>query len=188
MQTIDYRPKDIEFKVNNNSIIPDTLGLFETDDLAIKYIHDNLAAYNQKITVDRYMDNFEKSELRKEYQELLELKIPLLERDLNKANIAFEESKRALTNAKEALNSSINEIKGIANKVKEGITDITLDDLFTFRIPFQGQYYFFTYMDKQLKLATIKDIPMFEKDDLFNSTQKNELFFTKLKEENGTRK
>jgi len=172
-----YRPANIEFDVANSSIMPDNLGLYPTEKEATEFIHKNTDGFNQKITVLRFMDNFEKSELRKDYQDLLELKLPLAQRELMKANGVLEEAKKKAKDAAELVNSTMNEVQAIAHEVKKGVKEISLDDNFTWRLPFHGKYYFYTYMDKQLKLCKVNDIPDHEKTDLFNSTRKNEEFF-----------
>lgn len=177
MEKVDYRPKNIEFDVANSSIMPENLGEYKTADEAIQFIHKNVVGINQRITVSRFMDNFEKTELRKEYQEILELKMPILEKDLQKATHEFEEAKKKLADAKELVNATTNEVKAIANDVKRGLKDIQLDDQFTWRIAFECRYFFYSYIDKQIKLAKIQDIPEHEKQDLFNVMSKNEEFF-----------
>jgi hypothetical protein len=96
MKTEDYRPAILEFDVANNSNAPESFGIIETEKEVLQFIHSNLTAINQGVTVNRFMDNFEKTELRKEYQEKLELKLPLLERELLKAQSIFDEAKSKL--------------------------------------------------------------------------------------------
>ena len=99
------------------------------------------------------MDSVERAQLRKDYQELLELKLPLLEREFNKANAAYNEAKATLANAKEIVSATTNEVRAIALEVKNNVKTIKLDDQFTWRIPFGDKFYFYTYIDK--KLATL---------------------------------
>ena len=174
---IFYRPANIEFDVANSSNVPDNFGTFENEKAANEFIGKNLIGINQKISVNRFMDNFEKQELRKEYQEMLELKMPLLERELMKATAAFQEAKKNLADAQEIVNATTNEVKALANEVKRGIKVMELDDQFTWRIPFMGKFYYFTYIDKQLKLCKINDIMEHEKQELFNASYQNETFF-----------
>jgi len=136
-----------------------------------------MVGINQKITVSRFMDNREKTDLRKEYQDILELKMPLVEKELQQASYEYEKAKKALADAKEMVNATTNTVKALANEVKLGIKDITLDDNYTWRVPFEGKYYFYTFMDLQLKLAKVSIIPDYEKTDLYNSMTTNEEFF-----------
>jgi ElaB/YqjD/DUF883 family membrane-anchored ribosome-binding protein len=173
----EYRPAYIEFDVASANSIPDVLGNFETLQEASDFIGKQLAGFNQKITVFRFIDNFEKSEIRKEYNELLENKIPILEKELSKATSALAEAKKNMSDAVESVNATINEAKALAMDVKRGVKDITLDDISTWRVPFNGQYFFYTYMDKVLKLAKVQDIPDHEKQDIFSASHKNDEFF-----------
>ena len=175
---VDYRPTVIEFDVANNSnVVPDNLGIYPSAQEASEFIAKNLTGINHKLTVSRFMDHFEKSELRKEYQEILEDKMPMVERDLMKATGAHEEAKRKLTEAKEYVNATTNEAKALAVEVKRGVKDVCLDDMYTWRVPFDGRYYFYTYMDGMIKLCKIADIPEYEKMDLYNAMNRNDQFF-----------
>lgn len=174
----DYRPANIEFDVANSSeIVPDNLGTYKSAQEAAEFIDVNMIGINQKITAVRFMDHYEKSEKRKEYQELLEDKLPLVERDLMKATSAFEEAKKILNEAKEYVNATTNEAKALAIEVKRGIKEISLDYQFTWRVPFNGRYFYYTYMDGSLKLCKISDMPEYEKMDLYNAMNRNDQFF-----------
>jgi len=124
------------------------------------------------------MDHFEKTEIRKEYSELLEAKLPFLEKELQKASAKLAEIKKEYNEAVEYVNATTNEAKALAVEVKRGVKDISLDDQFSWRVPFEGRYYFFTFIDNQIKLCKISDIPEHEKADLWNAMSNNEAFFT----------
>lgn len=184
MQTEEfYRPANIEFNVANSGEVPDNLGFFESSKEANEFISKNLTAVNQKITVCRFMDNFEKNELRKEYSELLETKLPFLEKELQKAAAALSIAKKEAADAQEYVNATTNEAKALAVDVKRGLKDISLDDQFSWRVPFQSRYYFFTFIDNQIKLCKISDIPEKEKEELWNAMSENERFFNPEKSE-----
>jgi hypothetical protein len=178
-----YRPANIEFDVANSSIVPDNFGQFETENEAFDFIHKHLTAINQKISVNRFMDNFEKKELRGHYADILENKLPIIERDLMIAEQAFNEAKVNLTNVKEMYNATVNECKMLASTVKKGVKEMNLDDQYTFRVPFDGKYFFITFIDKQVKLCKISDIPSFEKQDLYNAMAVNGDYFKSIKQE-----
>lgn len=178
----DYRPAIIEFDVANNGLVPDNLGEFKTMQLASDFIGKELTGINQKVTVFRFMDNFEKSEMRKEYNDLLENKIPILEKDLMKAHAAYSEAKKILEDAKESVSATINEAKSLAYEVKRGVKDITLDDLYTWKVPYNGQFYFYTFIDGAIKLVKISEIPESEKNEIFNAMNKNTEYFESLTE------
>lgn len=174
----EYRPSVIEFAVSNNSeVVPDSLGSYNSAQEAVEFMAKHLTAINQKCTVSRFMDTYEKRLLREEYQEILEDKMPMVERDLMKATGAYEEAKKRLTEAKEYVNATTNEAKALAMQVKRGVKDITLDDLYTWRVPFNGRYWFYTFMDGVIKLCRVTDIPEYEKGDLWNAMNRNDGFF-----------
>jgi hypothetical protein len=160
----EYRPKVIEFVVEEDSTnMPESFGEFETADEAGKFIQGNLTAINHGLTVNRHMDAFEKKEIRKEYNDILENRLPVLERDHSLATSELNDAKKKEKNAAEMVRASENEAKILAREVKAGVKGINLDELFTFKIPYRGKHYFYTYMDGELKLCKIRDIPESER-------------------------
>ena len=148
---------------------------------ANQFIAANMIAINTKARVTRYMDNFEKNEIRKEYQELLEQKIPMLERELMKAKAAFDEAKKAFADSQEYVSATTNEAKALAVEVRRGTKEEELDDMNTWKIAIGDRYYFFTYIDKQIKLCKVMDIPFHERQEIFNAMTRNEEFIKKFK-------
>lgn len=172
-----YRPANIEFNVDGGAI-PLNIGFeFKEQPDAALFVAQHLVGINSKAVVSRFMDNFEKSEIRKEYQEILEMKLPILEREMMKAMQEFTEAKKKLDDAKEYVSAATNETKALAVEVKRGLKEMELDDMNTWRVPIDGKYYFYTFMDNQIKLAKVLDIPPYEKTELFNATTHNESFF-----------
>lgn len=177
MRDENYRPATIEFDVaHDGSNVPVTFGEFNSADEAAKFLGNNLTAINQALTVARHMDIKEKTDIRREYNDLLENILPSRERDLSAASSVFNDAKRKLADATEMVSATISEVKALATEVKRGLVDMKLDDMFTTRIPYRGRYYFFTYMDKSLKLCAIRDIPDHEKQEIWNVMAANEEF------------
>lgn len=175
----NYRPANIEFNVmHDGTLMPENLGEFETPELAAKFIGNTLISINQGITVARHMDFKEKTELRNEYNDVLENKLPLLEKDLSIANQELVEAKRKASDANQTVEAAIIEAKALANEVKRGLKEMNLDENFTYRVAYKNRYYFYTYMDKQLKLCKISDIPERDKSEIFNQMAENELYIT----------
>lgn len=175
MRDENYRPAVVEFDVaHDGSNVPETFGAFETAEEASKFLGKNFMSINQALTVSRHMDQKEKIELRREYNELLENKLPIYEKELSQVTQEFNEAKKKVSNATEMVNATITEARSLAYEVKRGLVEIKLDDMFTSRIPYRGRYYFFTYMDKQLKLCAIRDIPEHEKTDIWNAMASND--------------
>ena len=175
MRDPNYRPANIEFDVaSDGTNIPETFGEFESADEAAKFIGSTFIAINNGMTVARHMDIKEKTELRKEYSDVLENLLPAREMELIIATQEHNTAKDHMTDCKEVVNATITQVKSLATEVKRGLVDMSLDPLFTWRIPYRGRYYFYTYMDKQIKLCAIRDIPEYEKGDIWNAMATND--------------
>jgi len=177
MLTIDYRPQNIDFDIDGGTL-PITFGIvFEDATEAVKFMGKNIIGIGQKVRASRLMDIVEKSEIRKEYQELLETKIPILEKELAKAKAELDAAKKFFSDAVEYVSATTNEAKALALEVKRGVKEIELDENFTWRVAVGDRYYYYTFIDSQIKLCKIQDIPFHEKQDLYNATANNETFF-----------
>lgn len=177
MQNEDYRPSWIEFNVTENEM-PLILGEFETLDKVHEFIRENKAvAINHGISVLRHMDNYEKTQVREHYREVLEDTLPKLERDQAKLQSELNEAKKKEKEASDMVNAAISEAKILAKEAKVGLKDINLDEIATFRIPVDGRYYFYTYIDKALKLCAVREIPESEKAEIWNASVDNSNLF-----------
>ena len=180
MITEDYLPDHIEFNVaKDGSNIPESLGEFPTPEEAWKFIGSNLTALNRGVTVTRLMDSTEKKATRDECTDIMENQLPVYEKQLSAAELALENAKSILKQSKEAYDFIIGRAKNLAAEAKRGLRDIILDERDTFRVPYKGRYYFFTYVDGQLKLALIREIPESEKGDIWNAMAANDEFIDK---------
>lgn len=172
-----YRPAVIEFNVaHDGSNVPETFGEFKTAEDAMTFLGSNMISINSGITVARHMDTHEKIELRQECADIMENLVPVYESELSEAENNLNDAKKKLKTAEEAYDFTISRAKSFANEVKRGLKDMTLDELYTSRIAYKGRYYFFTYIDKQLKLCFIRDIPEQEKAEIWNQMAGNEAF------------
>jgi hypothetical protein len=175
----DYRPADISFDVaTDGSPMPERMGGgFEKHEDVLKFLSDSkLTTINQAITASRHMDFIEKKELREQYNDILENILPRYEKEYTVCLSELNEAKRKEKDASEMVSATISEVKILSKEVKRGVKDIRLDDLYTFRIPYKGRYYFYTWIDKQLKLCRITDIPEHEKTEIWNAMAYNEEF------------
>lgn len=173
----NYRPAVIEFDVaGDGSLMPETFGMFENETELIEFLNKNLVTVPHGITVSRHMDLFEKTELRKEYNDVLENLLPIHEKELSTATQEFEHAKKNQKEATEVVNADLIKTKALATEVKRGLKEMNLDEQFTYRIAFKGRYYIYTYIDKSFKLCKIKDIPESEKTEIWNNMAKNEEF------------
>jgi len=175
----NYRPAVIEFDVApDGTPVPEKIqGEFETADDAVLFMQKNFLSFNHGLTVNRHMDNFEKSEIRKRVTDILENIMPELEQGARDAVAAFNDAKAHKDDAIEAVNVYTTQAKTLAVEVKRGLKEMVLDELYTWRLPYKGRWYFFTYIDKEIRLVAIRDMQESEKTELFSQGKMNEEAF-----------
>jgi hypothetical protein len=184
MENEFYRPVNIEFKITaGDNNVPEILGNFKTAEEASKHMASNFTFMNRQLTVARFMDAIEKESKRREYRETLEDILPKFEKDLIQAEINLTDAKKRQKDALEAYNVTMNHAKELAYEVKRGLMDMDLDEKYTYRVASNGRYYFYTFIDQQLKLCKIMDIPEHEKQELWNAMSGNQAYFEHLREE-----
>jgi hypothetical protein len=176
----DYRPAVIEFNVaTDGTNVPVSLGEFETPEDAAKFVGANFTSLNRGVTVSRHMDAYEKKSTREDCADIMENLVPVYEKELSAAETALTNAKTALKSAEEAYNFTIGRAKTLASEAKRGLRDYICEEVYTSRIAYKGRYYFFTYVDKQLKLCLIREIPESEKTEIWNQMAGNEEFIDK---------
>jgi len=176
----DYRPNFIEFNVaSDGSNVPFSLGEFETPEEAGKFIGSNLTAIGRGVTVPRHMDATEKKEARDECTDVMENLVPIYEKQLSEAELALTNAKANLKKAEEGYDFVISRAKNLAAEAKRGLKDYICEEQYTHRIAYKGRYYFFTYVDKMLKLCLIREMPESEKGEIWNAMAANEEFIDK---------
>lgn len=156
--------------------MPESFGAFANAEEAAKFMGGNLIISNHSITVNRHMDHVEKKLLREQYEDVLENVLPLNEKKLSVATSEATEAKKKEKDAQETVNATITEVKGLAYEVKRGLREMRLDENYTFKVPFRGRFYFYTFIDGNVRLVKINDIPEHEKSEIFNSSASNEDF------------
>lgn len=179
----NYRPETIEFNVESTQV-PSTLGKFKSEKEARVFMSENLLAVQSKLTTERYMDQTELEYLRDQYANELEDVLPVLREEHFKKASDLETAKKNEKDAKEMVNASLNKIQQLANEVNERITEIDLDPAYTWEVVHNSKRFYFTFIDNEIKLAAIRDIPSYEIDDLITSSEKNGEYFAKLLEVN----
>ena len=173
----DYRPINIEFNVSKDGTnVPESLGEFLTAEEAAKFIGSNLTSLNRGVTVSRFMDAYEKKTTREDYQDVMENLVPVYEKELSAAEQALTNAKAILKHAEEAYDFVITRAKNLAAEAKRGLKDMILDEKYTWRIPYQGRFYFFTYIDGMLRLCLIREIAESEKTEIWSQMGANEEF------------
>lgn len=178
----NYRPEIIEFKVGSSEV-PSSLGQFKNGKEARMYMSENLLAVQSKLTTERYMDQTELEYLRDQYANELEDVLPILKEEHFKKATDLETAKKNEKDAKEMVNASLNKVQQLAKEVNDRITEINLDPAYTWEVIHNAKRFYFTYIDKEIKLAAIRDIPSYEMDDLISSSEKNGEFFESLTKE-----
>tara|TARA_R110002167_G_scaffold81296_6_gene222721 strand:+ start:7919 stop:8488 length:570 start_codon:yes stop_codon:yes gene_type:complete len=177
----DYRPPIIEFTAESKQV-PNSLGEFKTDDEARLFMAQNLLAIQTKLTATRKIDAIEKQLLREQYVNELEDELPMYRIAHYDSVMRLEDAKKAEKDSKEMVNASLNKIQQLADEVNDGRTEIELDSAHTWEVVFMGKKFYYTYMDGEIKLARVIDVPSYEADDLISSSEKNGKYFAKLME------
>ena len=186
----DYRPDQVNFVLTDETKekFAEVLTLFEGADDVEKVIEKVNEYFNAEfptnVVARRYMDEFEKMNIREEYNQIVENEQPDAERELD---AAIAEAKRIKKDAEDALLAVNKRIKELAARVKEGQEDIKLSNKNTFRIALAGHYLTFTWIDDEVKLATSEKIPNWDKDKIWAQEDRNrkgmeELFGIKFPE------
>lgn len=186
----DYRPDQINFVLTDETKekFAEVLTLFEGADDVEKVIEKVNEYFNAEfptnVVARRYMDEFEKMNIREEYNQIVENEQPDAERELD---AAIAEAKRIKKDAEDALLAVNKRIKELAARVKEGQEDIKLSNKNTFRIALNGHYLTFTWIDGEVKLARAEKIPNWDKDKIWAQEDRNrngmeELFGIKFPE------
>lgn len=178
MKVENYRPAHIEFDVaHDGTNVPENLGVFNDADEAMIFMNKEFFTTNQGVTVARFMDNFEKNEIRKKVNDILENRLPDLEQKAREAVEEYNAAKLNRDNAIGMVNSYTNEAKQLAIEVKRGVVEIKLDEQFTWKLPYKGRYYWFTFIDNSIRLVKITDMSSSEKQELFSQGKVNEEVF-----------
>lgn len=180
----DYRPKHIEFDVaEDDTLMPESLGEFKTAAIASKFVGGNFVSSSPSLTVNRHMDHVEKKLLREKYENVLENILPINEAKHSEKAQELNEAKKKEKEASETVSATITEVKYLSQEVKRGLKEMHLDENHTYKIPFKGRFYFYTYIDKEMRLCKIQDILEHEKGEIFNDSAANEEYIEKLSNE-----
>jgi len=180
----NYRPHQIEFTAEAIGA-PQSLGQFECVEDAQKFMAENFVSLSSKFTADRRLDDYEISVLRNEYISELEVELPELKESLIQAEQVLEAAKAKHVIAKEGVSASLNKIQLISTEVIEGVTEMHLDQAFTYEVANKGKRIYYTIMDGEIQLAGVRNIPEYEQEDLLSSSERNEQSFNKLLKASG---
>lgn len=176
----NYLPAVIEFTAKTNEV-PESLGTFETPEDVQKFMSENFIAMPKQIETNRLLDDFEKDHIRNDYMTELEENLPVYQSQYIERSAETEVAKEAEKRAKETVNASFNKIEALSKEVKKGIAEINLDPATTYEVALNGNYYYYTWINGELKLAKVTKIPDHQVSDLFNSSERNKVYFDELK-------
>jgi len=163
----NYLPATIEFTAKTSEV-PESLGTFENAEDVQKFMSENFIAMPKQIETYRLLDEYEKEHIRNEYITELEENYPQYHNQL-------------IERASETVSASFNKIEALSKEVKKGIAEINLDPATTYEVALNGNYYYYTWINAELKLAKVRKIPDHEVSDLFNSSERNKTYFEELK-------
>lgn len=170
------QPHPIKFAVASKAV-PHCLGHFDTEAQASEFMAQNLLAIPAQLTATREMHEHEKQALRVAYAKELEEQLPVYRDAHMDAVEHLKAAKRHEKQAKERVNAILNEVQYLADEVKEGLTDMVLSPNHTWEVIYKGQKHYFTYINQQIRLCKVLEVPDDQAADLISSSDKNQAFF-----------
>ena len=175
-KVIEYLPAQVEFVLNQepSESIPESLGKFKTVKEAQKFFNENqFITLNPIIDATRLMDEVEINDLRGEYISELEESLPELKRNAAIAASNFENAKNNLKAQNERVSASETKVEMLVDEINAGTKEMNPEQSKTFELAYKNQYLYYTLVNGSLQLCKIKDIPEFERSEIFNSTEAN---------------
>lgn len=177
-KVVEYLPSKIIFVLNEDLLtesFPESFGKFKTVKEIQKFLQShNFITLNPKLEVTREMDEIEVNDLRSMYINELEEIIPELERNALIAQTNFDNAKKHLSEQKERVSASHTKVDMLISEINEGTIGMALDQSRTFELAFQDKYLYYTLINGELVLCHVKNIPEYERGDMFNSTDANQ--------------
>ena len=137
----------------------------------VKFIgkHFN-ATFPDNELVTRYLDDFEKQNIRDEYCTLQENDVPLRKAELEEA---LEVAKKMKKDAEEAYASVLLEVSKYAAEVKHGTTDMRLKSKDTFCIALGGYYLVYNWDKLKQIFVLAKGYEIPDRSELWANEEKN---------------
>ena len=137
----------------------------------VKFIgkHFN-ATFPDNELVTRYLDNFEKQNIRDEYCTLQENEVPARKAELEEA---LEVAKKMKRDAEEAYASVLLEVSKYAAEVKHGTTDMRLKSKDTFCIALGGYYLVYNWDKCKQTFVLAKGYEIPDRTELWANEEKN---------------
>ena len=163
----DYRPDEIDFVLSDEvkERFGEVLHLFDGADDVEKVIDKVNEYFNAEFPTNevarRFIDEYEKQNIREEYNQIVEEELPVAEAEQLDA---IDRAKRIKKEADDNLLSVRNRIKELAARVTDGKEDFKLSSKNTFRIALAGHYLTFSWVDGRVVLAKASKVPDWDKD------------------------
>lgn len=175
----NYAPVQPEFKLPKSVSFPRVIfeGAKSMDEirkfLSGRFIAESIS--NGKAI--RLLDSYEKASLRANYSELMEDEQPKLEDQL--ADIEAN-CKQLTKEAKDKLQAVITQIRDLVYQVKRGDKEVDLPSDSTVRIPLDGHYLYYAWINNQFQLCRVDKIPSWDEQSLFANQETNKEAFREV--------
>lgn len=175
----NYAPVQPEFKLPKGVSFPKVIfeGAKNLDDIR-KYLSGRFIAESMtNAKAVRLLDSYEKAAIRSNYSELMEDEQPKLEEQL--ADI--ENSCKQMTkDAKDKLQAVITQIRDLVYQVKRGDKEVDLPADSTVRIPLDGHYLYYAWINGMFQLCRVDKIPSWDEQSLFVNQETNKDAFREV--------
>lgn len=180
----NYEPEELRFVLPK--AVEETFPLeldfsqagYLTDNDVIKAVNEKFnATFPENETATRYMDGFEKEEIRKEYCQLVESELPVAKVRLLDA---VEEAKRLRKDAENSLESLEKQIADLAAEVHEGTKEKSLPATKTFRVALNGWFLYYAILGHRVKLVKAVRIQQYDKSSLWSQEDRNRIAMNEL--------
>ncbi|MDV3536802.1 hypothetical protein CMU91_14885 [Elizabethkingia anophelis] len=190
MELVEKEPFIHNFSVTgNDDNLPENIGYFKTIDDFQEHFAVNTVSEHRKVSAVRHYTDEEILGFREDILRVAEDELPQAKEELSKRDIEFKKAKESREDAIETVGALNTKIGDLAAEIKEGKTEIEVPANRTYRVPYKGKYYFYTWQDNgDCVLVKVLDVPEHEKAEIFNNTDKNNTFFESLKNGNDKRK
>lgn len=175
----NYAPVQPEFKLPKGVSFPKVIfeGAKNMDDIR-KYLSGRFIAESMtNAKAIRLLDSYEKAALRSNYSELMEDEQPKLEEQL--ADIEAD-CKQITKEAKDKLQAVITQIRDLVYQVKRGDKEVDLPTDSTVRIPLDGHYLYYAWINGMFQLCRVDKIPSWDEQSLFANQETNKEAFREV--------
>lgn len=172
----NYSPIQPEFRLPKNVSFPKVIfeGAKNMDEIR-KFLSGRFICESMTTAkAVRLLDSYEKASLRANYAELMEDEQPKLEEQLAE----IENSCKQMTKeAKDKLQAIVTQIRDLVYQVKRGEKDVDLPSDSTVRIPIDGHYLYYAWINNMFQLCRVDKIPSWDEQSLFANQETNKEAF-----------